>query len=75
MQFALDPWGKKIGPREGPWGYCLKCGEHVKAKCGEIITPHFEYEGGTAWLINRKRVMLSPRITIHTLLHSSMADA
>ena len=31
MQFAIDPWGKKIGPAEGPWGYCPECGGYVTA--------------------------------------------
>jgi hypothetical protein len=44
MQFALSPFGKRIGPRDGPWGYCPKCGEFVTAKRGEIVH-HFAHQG------------------------------
>ena len=62
MQFAIDPWGKKIGPAEGPWGYCPECGGYVTAKRGEIVCHHFAHDGGgdcdpwaeheTAWHLN-----------------------
>ena len=49
MQFALDPFGKKIGligPQDGPWGYCPQCNGYVKAIRGEIVCHHFAHESG-----------------------------